>query len=52
VASTAGPAAVNGEVHVVVELKGAPAGTTARATTTGAARVSPPRIETAMPALG
>ncbi len=45
----AAPAFVQGQVTVDVNLHGAPAGTTATATASGAASVTPPRVETAMP---
>jgi hypothetical protein len=46
-----GAPTVKGGVHVTVELKGAPAGTTAAATAHGHATTAPPRIETSLPGL-
>jgi hypothetical protein len=42
--------ALNGRVSVDVHLHGAPPGTRATATGSGNVNVSPPRVETAMPA--
>jgi len=41
-------AAQNGAVHVTVDLKGAPPGTTATAVASGVATASPPRVQTSM----
>jgi len=46
-----GAPTIKGGVHVTVELKGAPAGTTAAATAHGHATTAPPRIETSLPGL-
>ena len=45
---TANEAQETGRVHVTIDLHGAPAGTTAAASATGAASVAPPRVATAM----
>ena len=45
-------AQVNGAVQVDINLRGAAPGTTAKAVSTGAARASPPRVETAMAGIG
>ena len=41
----------NGQVNVEVTIKGAPPGTTARASSSGAAKTAPPRVETALAAV-
>jgi hypothetical protein len=49
---TAGAPGASGQVHVIVDLKGAPPGTTAKATASGAVTAAAPRIETAMAGAG
>jgi hypothetical protein len=51
-ANAAGAPGASGHVQVDVHIKGAPHGTTAAATGTGAVMASPPRIETSMPGGG